>query len=242
MRNPTVLSALVLAAVSSGAHADTVTLKYINAGAGRNIKATLGASTFNCFAGQLNHAFSNGTGVAAGLTGTKVTFCSDLSEYATTAGATYQVTPIPNLPVSGGWPAMGAVRSQAVYDLYAAAAGQQTVSGADNNFAAAFQIALWEIIYDYDGSSSSLTLTGGNLKIKDTDGTSLTSSIATHVTQLFSMLGSNVTQVGLMGLTNDGKQDQILQFQVIPLPAALPMGLAGLGLAAWVRNRRKSRD
>jgi len=237
MQSKIILTALAVAAAASFAQADTVNLQFTGTGSGRTIKATLGTSTFNCFAGQLKHTFSSGTGVAAGLTGSKVTFCSDLSEYVSSSGSTYTVTPIANLPVSSGWPAMGAVRAQAVYDLYAAANAQQTATGANSDYAAAFQIALWEVVYDYTGSAGSLNLGSGNLKIKDSDGSTLTSAIANHVTQLFSMLGANTVQDGLMGLAKDGKQDQIYQFQVVPLPAALPLGLAGLGLVAWNRRR-----
>src|SRR5689334_3843133 len=147
----TCLAAAIAAGVASAASADTVRLQFVSTGAGQNVRFILGASSaVNCFAGQLNHTFSNGTGVAALITGTHATFCTDLTEHTTSSGATYTVAPIANLPQTSGWPAMGSQRAQGVYNLYAAANGAQL--GSDNNYAAAFQVALWKVAYDFNGT------------------------------------------------------------------------------------------
>jgi hypothetical protein len=235
MTRRSVLAALAAVAGGTAAHADTVKLTYQDNGAGRNVRVTLNSDTFNCFSGQLIHQFSNGTGVAAGLTGNKVTFCTDLNQSVTSSGATYNVVPISTMPEPGS--GMGNTRAQAVYNLYAGAAGSQSDGGASNTLASAFQIALWEIVYDYNGTAGSLNLTSGNVKFKETDGSALLASTVTQVNALLSAISTNVPQTGLLGLANDFKQDQILPITVIPIPAALPLGLAGLGLAAAVRRR-----
>lgn len=234
------ISAVVVAVAAAAVQADTVNLQFVGVGASRSIKAYIGASTFNVSAGQLRHTFSGGTGVAAGLTGTKTTFCTDLTEYVTGSGATYTVAPIANLPQTSGWPAMGAARAQAVYNLYAAAGGAQY--GVSNDYAAAFQIALWEVVYDFSGTLASLNLTSGNFRAGDTDGSSLSAAIAAQVTTLFNaIVGPNASQTGLMGLTRAGAQDQIVQTDVVPIPAGAFIGMAGLGLAAFVRSRGRGR-
>jgi hypothetical protein len=236
------VAAAVAATLTSAASADTVNLQFAGTGSGQNVRITIGASTFNCFAGQLRHNFSAGNGVAAGLTGTKVTFCTDLTEYVSSGGATYTVAPIASLPQTSGWPAMGATRAQAVYDLYAAAAGTQSASGASADLASAFQIVLWEIVYDYSGSASSLNLTAGNLRATRTDGSALGSGVMTQVNALFAAIGSGAAQLGLMGLSNNGAQDQIVEVPtVIPLPPAAWAGLSGLGLAFAIRRRAARR-
>jgi hypothetical protein len=238
MRN--ILMAGVVVSMAGVASADTVKLQYEGMGYARSVRVTIGSSTFNTSAGQMMHKFTNGNGVATQLNGqTKVTFCTDLTEGATSNGAIYTVAPIANLPQTSGWPAMGSTRAQGVYNLYATAAGLQ--NGTSNDWAAAFQIALWEVVYDYSGTSASLSLTAGNFKAKDTDGTSLTSSIATKVATLFAgVVGSSVTQTGLMGLTNNGCQDQIVQVDtIVPLPGAASMGLAALGAGFMVRRLRR---
>src|SRR5205085_1292098 len=132
-------------------------------GASKGVRVTIGSSTFNTSAGQMMHTFSNGNGVTTPLNGqTRATFCTDLTESASSAGSTYTVTSIANLPQTAGWPAMGATRAQGVYNLFAAASGNQFLGSATDTYAAAFQIALWEVVYDYSGSAGSLSLTGGN--------------------------------------------------------------------------------
>lgn len=215
-------------------------MKFIGTDEGRSVKVTIGSDTFNCFAGQLLHAFSLGNGVAAQLNGqTRVTYCTDLTQTVTSAGDVYTVAPIASLPSTTGWPAMGSAKAQVVYNLYAAAAGQQNTLTANDDFAAAFQIALWEIIYDYNPANVGVySLTGGNFKVKNADGTALSSAVATKVGQLFGMLGSNAPQAGLLGLTNDCSQDQIIDVNVVPLPSAALAGLLGLGLVRVARKRR----
>src|SRR5258708_7164714 len=115
----------VLAGAATTAAADTVQLRFDGVGAGRNVPVSIGSSSFNCFAGQLVHNFSGGTGAAAGLTGNITTFCSDLTQEVTSTGATYTLTGIQNLPQTVGFAAMGNSKKQAIYDMYAAAGGQQ---------------------------------------------------------------------------------------------------------------------
>jgi hypothetical protein len=236
--------AVAVLAFAGLAQADTVNLQFVGTGSTRAVKVTIGASTFNTSAGQLKHAFSLGNGVTTPLNGqTKVTFCTDLTEYVSPGGATYTVAPIASLPQTVGWAAMGATRAQAVYNLFAAAGGAQNAAGANADYAAAFQIALWELVYDYNGTAGSLSLTGGNFNVKQTDGTALSGAILTDVNAFFTAVttGPNAAQTGLLGLTNNGAQDQIVQLDVVPLPAGAAIGLAGLGMAAMVRRRMRGR-
>jgi hypothetical protein len=231
-------AALAAASIATVASADTVRLQYTGHGAGQSIRVNIGATQMNSvFAGQLNHTFSLGTGVMAGVSGSRITFCTDLTEYVSTGGSTYTVAPISTLPQTNGWPAMGAVREQAVYDLYSAANSLQY--GSSNDWATAFQVALWEVVYDYSGSSSSLDLLHGNFEARTTGGASLGSSLQTKVAALFAGLGLGHANPGLYGLTNNGCQDQLVQ--VVPLPVASLWGAAGLGMVGIVKWRKGRR-
>lgn len=237
MRLFTTIAAIAISA--GAASADTVRMQFNSVGSGRNVQMTIGSSSFNCFAGQLVHTFSNGNGAAAGLTGNMITFCSDLTQSVSTgSAATYTVTGIQNLPVTSGYAAMGNSKKQAIYDMYAAAGGQQM--GADADMAAAFQLAIWEVIYDYTGSAGSLNLSSGQVKAKNTNGATLSAGVANKAALLFSAIGANVAQTGLMGLSNATCQDQILQtLQLVPVPTAALAGLTGLG--GWMVMRRRMR-
>ncbi len=217
--------------------ADTVNLSYTGTGAGRNVKVILNGTGSNVFAGQLRHSFAGGTGAASGLSGILTTFCADLTEFTSTRWGAYEVKPIGSMPVSSGAGAMGAERAQAIYDLYGAAGGAQL--GANADVAAAFQIALWEVVYDFNAAvgRSSLDVAGGSLRAQTTSGGTLNNSILTWLNSFFdSIVVNNVSQVGLVGLAAQGRQDQVV---MIPFPAAAWIGFAGLAGVGILHSARR---
>ncbi|MEC9372910.1 MAG: hypothetical protein VYC34_03665, partial [Planctomycetota bacterium] len=203
------------------AAADTVDMKFVSTGEGRNVKITIGGSSQNVFAGQLVHEFSNGTGAAASLLGQIITFCTDLHEHVTSTKKTYDLVSVADVPNPTG---MGLDRAGAVDDLYAFAAGSQF--GGNDDLAAAFQIAVWEIANDFDASvgRSSLDVTSGNFKARKTDGSALSSSIQGLLADLFDSVGDpgdlGVRTTSVWALRNDGAQDQLVEMIVIPTPMA----------------------
>lgn len=233
---------LGLACAGTAASADTVSVMYVGAGQGRNVQMSLGAVTLNVFAGQLRHDLS-GSGAAAGLSGVYSTFCADAREYLAHAETPYAIADIANLPVSGGFAPMGADRKQEVYDLYAAAGGSQLGVSANADLAAAFQVALWEIIYDFNGTRSSLDAGTGVMRVSESGGSAISGAMLSYINGFFDTIMTITTaQSGLIGLSNPGGQDQVVSPVIIPLPNAAIMGLAGLtgiGFAAAVRRRLK---
>jgi MYXO-CTERM domain-containing protein len=104
--------------------------------------------------------------------------------------------------------------------------------GANADLAAAFQIAVWEVANDYDGTAASLSIAAGNLQ-----GPSLSAAIVGNLTTLFAA-AANTSGLGsqLVGLGNASFQDQIIDpTAAIPTPGAVVM----LGLAGLVGMRRR---
>jgi hypothetical protein len=224
--------AALTASLASIAHAEIVQMRFDGTGRGQNIRVESPMFNGNVFAGQLRHIISDGP---AEYEGTWITYCADLAHHVTRTTSTYEIVPVSALPDSDP---MGPAKAAAIRDLYAYAAGTQLLSTASNNYAAAFQIAIWEIILDYNPvlTGYGLNVTSGLFRAKSTSGSALSSGILSHLTTLFGAIG-NVPESGaaIMGLRSGAHQDQI-----IPVPAPGSAFLCAIGtmfLAARPRRR-----
>lgn len=244
---------LVVGCLASTVLADnTVDVRHVANVRGRNVLVSLEYSPgmvfeATLFAGQLLEEFSNGMGTGTILSGKQlVTFCSEVTEGFAPVAQTYDLVGVPDLPDTDLGPGpMGAARAQEIYDLYAAANGAQfasTNNNTNNNFAAAFQLAMWEIVYDYNGAlpNGNLDLSAGLFRYNGNQDV-----LRTLANGLFTqILAITSPMQGLGGLLNEMWQDQIFvcpdgtcDMTMVPLPTAA--GLAGLGLiAVGVRRRR----
>lgn len=233
------IAAVTLIAGTSAAFADTVDVSFQGVGQGRVVHYSLNGSGRNVFAGQLLHNFSNGTGIGAELSGDILTYCTDLLEHVSRSTNQFDVVAPEDAPAVP----MGIVKANALRDLYTFAGGAQNSIGADRDFAAAFQIAIWEVVADYDGNvgRSSLAVDNGSFEARRTNGASLSGAIMGHLNSLFDaigMVGARSDGRRLFAVKNDGKQDQLVELAVVPLPSAAGLGFAGLCGMAGIRRRR----
>lgn len=237
------IAAAAALALTTPAMAGTVDVDFLGIGLGRGVKVDYFGSTKNVFAGQLRHNFSNGTGDASQLSGDHITFCTELSQYVSKNSSEFELVDLGDAPNSPG--PMGSDKAEAVSEIWAGADGAQFATDAtshNRNFAAAFQIAIWEIVTDFDGTPSSLDVEGGNLKVTRTDGNQLSSGITSILGDLFNVIGSGNGIDSLFAVSSGNFQDQLVQLNMIPLPSGLMMGvfgLAGLGLIGR-RARRQT--
>ncbi len=227
--NKTFISvALGALAVTSISSANLVTVACTGTGAGRTVNVTHGTTTANVFAGQIKLTLSNSTGF--NLNGMWKSFCTELSQFIYINGAaqTYSVLSVGDLPIPGA--GMGSARANAIARMYAAAG--QTQFGTNNDVAAGFQIAVWEVSMDYDGTAGSLNVTTGSFK-----GNNLSSAVNSSVaTFLNAAANTGGLASNIVGIGNASFQDQILDLSNgIPAPGALAL----LGLAGVVGSRRR---
>lgn len=231
-----VMGVVSVMAVAGAASADVVGVKFTGTGKGGNYGVVFNGSSMNVFAGQLKHTLGGGTGAAAGLSGSHVTFCTDLYQYVSSTTITYDVVPIEALPSSSP---MGAARASALLDIYTTANGAQNASAAADALASAFQLAVWEVATDYNPEvgASSLNVAAGGFRASKTDGSPLPANVQAHLATFFAAVGAprGAAAPELVGLRSGSNQDQLLQ---VPGPGSA--AIAGLGGLLTVGRRRRA--
>ena len=95
----------------------------------------------------------------------------------------------------------------------------------------AFQLAVWEIVYE---SSGTYDLGSGNFQIASASGNALATANA-----WLSALGDSTPTLTLAVWTSSSSQDLAVFSAPIPEPEVYAMLLAGLGLMGFVVNRRR---
>jgi len=215
--------------------ADTVEMKFTGTGAGRDVKINYLGNAQNVFAGEIYQQIRNGTGFGARLTGHRTTWCIDLSQHVSGQWSTYTLGDVAERPPA---PMLGVAKERAIREMMSFSEGAVFRGDYNNDMAAAFQLAVWEVITDWnpDSGLSSLDLTTGNFKAFKTNGSALPASILVHMNDMFSRIGSGETMGRVIGLFSNQRQDQMTTIAV-PLPTAA--GLAGAGLLGVIGFRRR---
>jgi hypothetical protein len=234
MKNVKVLAAVGLAVFGAGAaaSADTVEMRFVSVGHARVVDVA-GAYNGQLYAGELVHEFRNGTGEAAGLSGFIATFCTELTQQATDNWSLYTLTHPQSAPSPGV--GMGAAKAEQLARLFEIAAGQQN-QGAD--YAAAFQLMVWEIVYDYDASvagTANLDRLAGDARFTGGDSHFGVVSVLFDGLRSSLLAASGAGMTDLRAVVNEGAQDQLV---MMPLPSAGVLAGAGLLGLVGVRRRR----
>lgn len=239
-----VLAALGAFGAAGSALADPVNLTYTGNGLGQVVHVSLGAQSWDVFAGRLNHSASGGTGNTAGLPTNITTFCADIQQGHASGPTSYNSTTVASASGNAGLSTLGAAKQQAIYEIYKGAGDLQFTQF--SGFAAAFQLAVWEVVNDFNAAlpNNGLSIAGGNFRATALGQASLSAAMADKVAFLLSWVGTGSGTNQLMGLANSAYQDQFYQGVVVPLPAAVWVGMGGLGLAVgfqWRRRREQGR-
>lgn len=214
-------------AFATAATADFVDVAFTGPGPGLWVSVTANSVVYNTYAGQVNVNLSNSTGL--NLDGNWTSYCAELEQAMQLNGSpvTYEIVDVADIPM--GAP-MGINSADAIARLYFAAGGAQF--GVDSDFAAAFQVAIWELAYDYDGTLGSINLAAG-----DFSGSGFTLQTDIYLAILLAAAANPLgAQADLLGLANGDWQDQIIDVSGgIPAPGAISL----LGVAGLVGSRRR---
>ena len=246
------LSVLAVIGVVAPAKAATLTLNDVTPSVWEHLTYTgpSGPVTEDSpYIGRINWTFDRSASDNAGLdllvSGTTLnTVCVDIAQVVYFASTTFPdiLSDVSKAPETGTGLGMGAGTAALLSKFWDAYYGQ---SGANNVNAGAFQLGVWEIVGD---GSTSLDLTKGNFQASSNGGDA-TSAAAVAQAQTWLTDLNKVTPTEhyhLYTLSDPTKQDQLfgVATAVVPLPAALPIGLtamAAMGVVHFVRRRRSFR-
>lgn len=239
MKTVKIIAAVATTTLAAAAFAGPVNVDYTGTGAGQSVKITVGSSSTNVFAGQLKHTLSGATGADAVWNGTYRTYCTDLSQTVVSGVDSFDIVQLSDVPDSSP---MGVAKANAIKDMFAYTSNSVSASTTSNDLATAFQLAVWEIVKDFNTASANngLSITSGSFSAKKTDGSALSSGVTSILTNLLAAAGTNIynntTGVEIAGIRNDCAQDQIIT-RVVPAPGMAGLGLIG-GLAMARRRNR----
>ena len=248
---PYSLAVLAAAAMAAPASAESVRLQFdkTTSSSAVTVKYNNGANTVTGTPGPYYWHQSPGNGVPlnSALPNGVTTFCVELSQTIST-GSTYTYTTTPLASGPGISPQEATLISQLYATNFNTAWNSTSFTG--SNASTAFQLALWELVYD---TGSSLSLSGGNFFLTTTPANANAVAIAQGwLTDLKDGKGKNLATVfpnsQLVYLSNGSNQDQLALVPIPPTPpgpgnpvpapaGAVLLGMGGLLAAA--RNLRR---
>jgi hypothetical protein len=236
-----VAAVLAMGWSAAPARADSVTATFSNVNPGEIVSIPVNGNMESGWAGIYN--FTNSSGY---LSGSFSGFCIDIAQdIISNQTATWAVAPLANAPVDGNQPtAMGTLRANLVAELWY---NDYSLIGTSNSNAAAFQLAIWEIINEtqINGNGTlALNIDSGTFYATDGDSATLTTT-NTWLSQL-NLNGTGPMASNIIALTSTAYQDYVVQMPPpapgplasAPAPASLILSLIGAaGILALAKRR-----
>ena len=241
-----VLIPAALLATGQTASAD-MSITFNSASPAQNLSVTdPGGGTVTGAAGQYNWTWNGGDRPAfIKSNNTFTTFCIEVNQHIS-YNQTYNYSlvnldaaPLPGIGQGNGSNnGMGVARADRIRNLF----DSSYSSAFDASRASAFQLAIWEIVFETatvgNSTATSFNVSGGNFQLTNsfTDAT-----VATKANDMLALAASYAgpRKYAVYGLSSAGAQDQLV-FMALPEPSGVLMALTGLApLAGVVRYRRR---
>lgn len=224
--NKKIIGLTVIAGFASLAAADQVSFQFQGVADGRNVRISeYGGAYHNVFSGSVIH---NVDSVRT------VTYCIDPDQWAQTGTMNFEQE---SLISALDHRSEHEAKAWAIAELASAAGPSIWTEDVDQDLASAFQIAVWDVVLDFNSGSgaASLGLTSGNFRAMSTNGSPLSGGVQSFYDTLVGGLAFGpVATGGYTAFTNEAKQDFMTQ---IPTPGTGILALAGLPLIGSRRRR-----
>lgn len=216
-------------AMAASASAGTVIATFNSVSPSVNVNYVSPVGSGSTTAGVFNWTRTGGTHVGSPA-GNFSSFCIELNQnVAFSSSYTFNIqalkdSPSPGLPVPGPL-GMGATKASDLKKLWAAYRN----SIVDNTTAAAFQVAVWEIVYE---ASTNYSVSNGNGAFYLTNQ----AAVRNQANAWLSSLGSLTAEANLAAMSSPSVQDQLV---LVPTPPAVLAGAGLMGAVAVKQIRRR---